>query len=160
MPELEGKRVSDSYTEQVYTVEPQYLNHMQTFSGAQLLAWMDIIGGAAGTRYSGRNVTMVAMDEMQITSPAKLGDTLVYQARVTNVGRTSMEIFVEVDIEDAEKNRKRISEAYITSVALDEQGRPAPVPPLIIETEEEQALWEAAEKRKERRNSRRAQQKS
>jgi acyl-CoA hydrolase len=156
MPDPEGKRVQDSYVEQVHVVEPQYLNHMQTFSGGQLMAWMDIIGAAASALHSGRGVTMVGMDELQIMSPARLGDRLVYQARLTNVGRTSMEVFVGVDIEDAEKNRRRISEAYVMMVALDDDGRPATVPPLIIETDEERKLWDAAEERKERRNSRRA----
>ncbi|MDR0470012.1 MAG: acyl-CoA thioesterase [Peptococcaceae bacterium] len=158
MIEPEGKRVRDSYTEHVHVVETEHMNQIQTLFGGQLMSWMDVIAGAAGSKYCGKGVTVVAVDEMQITAPAKLGDTLVYRARVTNVGRTSLEIFIEVDIEDAEKNLKRISEAYFLTVALDEHGRPSPVPPLIIETTEEQSLWEAAERRKEQRNSRRAQQ--
>jgi acyl-CoA hydrolase len=157
MTEPEGKRVRDSYVEQVHKVEPQHMNHMQTLFGGQLMSWMDIMAGATGSNYSGSGggATMVAVDEMQIMSPGRLGDTLIYQARVTNVGRTSMEIFIEVDAEDEEKNRRRISEAYILTVALDENGRPTPVPPLIIETEEERQLWEAGEIRKKRRANRR-----
>jgi acyl-CoA hydrolase len=155
MTEPEGKRARDSYMEQAHIVEPQHMNHMQTLFGGQLMSWMDMMAGAAGSNYSGGGATMVAVDDMQIMSPGRLGDTLVYQARVTNVGRTSMEIFIEVDAEDEKKNRRRISEAYILTVALDEHGRPAPVPPLIIETEEERELWKAGEIRKERRASRR-----
>ena len=156
MTEQEGKRVSDSYMEQVHVIESEHLNRIQTLFGGQLMSWMDILAGAVGGHYSGGSATVVAVDELQIMSPAKLGDTLVYQARVTNVGKTSMEVLIEVDIEDADKTRKRISEAYVLTVALGENGRPTPVPPLIIETKEEQALWEAAEERKERRNKRRA----
>ena len=156
MAEPEGKRVSDSYIEQVHIVQPEHLNHMQTLFGGHLMSWMDTIAGTVGSRHSGGGATMVAMDEMQIVAPGRLGDTLTYKARVTNVGRTSMEIFIEVEAEDADKNRRTISEAHVTTVGLGEDGRPAPVPPLIIETEEEQALWDAAEERKERRNSRRA----
>ena len=155
MAEPAGKRVADSYLEQVYIVEAQHLNRIQTFFGGQLLSWMDVIAGEVATRHSDGSSTMVAVDEMQVTTPAHLGDKLVYTGKLTNVGRTSMEIFVEVFIEDAEKNRKSISEAYIMTVALDDGGRPRPVPPLIVETEEEKALWEAAEQRKARRNSRR-----
>ena len=156
MPEQEGKKVSDSYLEQVHVVEPQHLNHMQTLFGGQLMSWMDTMAGTTGSRYSGGGATMVAVDEMQIMSPARLGDTLYYKAKVTNVGRTSMEIFIQVEAEGPVGKRRLISEAFILTVALDENGRPTPVPPLIIETKEEQELWEAGEKRKERRNSRRA----
>ena len=156
MAEPEGKRVRDSLTEQVHVVETEHLNHIQTLFGGQLMSWMDVIAGTTGGKHSGGGATVRAVDEMQITAPARLGDTLVYTARLTNVGRTSMEIFIEVDIEDADKSRKRISEAYFTVVALDNDGRATPVPPLIIETEEEQALWDAAEARKARRNARSA----
>jgi len=155
MTEQEGKRVADSYLEQAHIVEPEHLNQIQTLFGGQLMSWMDVIAGMVGSRHSGGGATVVAVDELQITTPARLGDTLVYKARLTNAGRTSMEVFIEVEIEGADKSRKRISEAYFLVVALDADGKSTPVPPLIIETEEERELWEAAERRKEQRNKRR-----
>jgi len=158
MTEAKGKTVSDSYSEQHHIVQTEHLNNIQTLFGGQLMSWMDTAAGAAGRRYSGLPVTMVAVDNMQISASARLGDTLAIRSRVTNVGRSSLEILVEVDIEEKDKSRKTISTAFFVGVVLDEDGRPTPAPPLIIETEEEQKLFDAAEKRKELRAYRREMQ--
>ena len=155
MAESEGKKASDSYTEREYIVQTEHLNSMGTLFGGQLMSWMDAAAGAAGIRYSSMPVTMVAVDDMQIKAPAYPGDKLVYKSRVTHVGTTSMEILVEIDIEDTDKGRRTISQAYFIGVALDDDGRPAPAPPLLVETSEEQKHWEDAEKRKALRAKRR-----
>ena len=158
MTEPEGRKVSDSYVEIKHIVKLEHLNNIQTLFGGQLMSWMDAASGASGIRYSGRDVTMVAVDDMQINAPARLGDTIIVRAKVTYVGRTSLEVLVETDIEAADKSRQTISKAFFVGVVLDKEGRPTPAPALLIETEEEQTLWNAAEKRKEFRAYRRTQQ--
>jgi acyl-CoA hydrolase len=158
MAELTGRKASDSMTEQRQLIEEQHINNIQTLFGGQLMSWMDVIAGAAGRLHAGRHVTMVAVDDMQITAPAYLGETLILKARVTNAGRTSLEILVEVEIEGEDKTIRPMSKAFFIAVVLDDEGHSAPAPPLITETEEERKLWEDAEKRKELRKQRRAMQ--
>ncbi|MDY4191387.1 MAG: acyl-CoA thioesterase, partial [Oscillospiraceae bacterium] len=79
-------------------------------------------------------------------------------AQVTHTGRTSMEVRVDTFVEALSGEKQRINRAYLVLVALDEKGDPTPVPPLLLETEEEHREWEAACRRRELRRQRRSQQ--
>lgn len=155
--ERTGKKACDSILEQVCIVEERHLNMFRHLFGGQAMTWMDLAAGGVARLYSGLEVTTVAVDDMIFTAPAELGDRLIVRGRVTNVGRTSMEVLVEVEIDAGGEadQRRLIQKAHFVLVALDGNNQPAPVPPLIVETEEERERWEAAEKRKVLRKERR-----
>ena len=149
------KKVSESMTEQQYLIRPTHINHYGRLFGGQLLYWIDELAGIVAIRHSGAIVTTAAIDNLQFQAPAHQGDMIVLQGQVTYVGRSSMEIRVDTFTESLDGNRKMINRAYIDMVAIDENGKPVPVPGLIIETEEQKAEWNAAAKRKELRKQRR-----
>lgn len=89
------------------------------------------------------------MDTLQFKRPALLNDIVVIVARVTHVGRTSVEVQVDSFVEDVERGeRNLINSAFLTEVHVDEEGRPQPVPfGLALSTQAERDAWDAAEKR-------------
>jgi len=149
------KKVSDSETLQQYLIRPTHINHYGRLFGGQLLYWIDELAGIVAMRHSGATVTTAAIDNLQFQAPAFEGDMVVLIGRVTYVGRSSMEVRVDTFTESLDGARTMINRAYIDMVAIDETGKPIPVPGLIIETEEQQAEWNAAAKRKELRKQRR-----
>lgn len=101
-------------------------------------------------------VVTTVIDSVEFNEPVHVGEMVVLKARLTWVGRTSMEVLVEVCSENYLTGvTKLTNRAYITFVALDENGKPKPVPGLILETEEEKAEFEEARKRRELRLAKR-----
>ena len=149
------KKVSESMTEQQYLIRPTHINHYGRLFGGQLLYWIDELAGIVAMRHSGATVTTAAVDNLQFKAPAFEGDLVVLQGQVTYVGRTSMEIRVDTYTETSDGTRTMINRAYNDMVAIDEAGKPKEVPGLIPETEEQQAEWNAAAKRKALRKQRR-----
>ncbi len=149
------KKVSESATQQQYLVRPTHINHYGRLFGGQLLYWIDELAGIVAMRHSGATVTTAAIDNLRFQAPAYEGDMVVMIGQVTYVGRSSMEIRVDTYTETTDGQRKIINRAYIDMVAIDEAGRPIPVPGLIIETQEQQDEWNAAAKRKALRKQRR-----
>ena len=99
-----------------------------------------------------RKVTVVGG---MFKEPAYSGQMIVLLGQITYVGRTSMEVRVDTYTEALDGTRKMINRAYLTMVAIDNEGAAVEVPSLILETEEQQAEYEAAIKRKEMRKQRR-----
>lgn len=155
-PELPAKRVSDSEIEQVQPVFKAHLNSQNRLFGGQLVAWIDIVAGAVARRHCNRNVTTAVIDSLQFKEPVFPDDVVVLYGRMTYVGRTSMEVRVDSYVEALDGNRKLVNTAYLVLVALDENGKPTPVPRLICETPAEKAEWEAGEKRRQLREKRRS----
>ena len=147
----EVKKITDSMIEHIYQVRPEHLNAAGRLFGGKLMEWIDEIAGLVGMRHSGGNITTASVDNLRFIRGAIQNDLVVLLARVTYVGNTSMEIRVDTYIEDFEGTRKPINRAYLTLVAVDDEGRPRKVPPILLETESEKAEWSAAEKRKELR---------
>ena len=112
------------------------------------MAWIDVIGAVAARRYANCAVTTVCVDNLNFIAPAYLNDTVVQEARVTWAGRTSLEVRVESFVEHLNGERELVNRAYAVFVALDENDRPAPVPPFVPETEEEKAEYAAALERR------------
>ena len=92
---------------------------------------------------------------MAVKEGAYANDTIVLKACLTHVGRTSMEVRVDTFVEELSGEQHMINRAYLVMVALDEDGRPAPVPPLVCETVEEKQEWDAALERLAYRKQRR-----
>lgn len=158
MRNLEPKRVEDSMAEEIQMVLAQHLNGYDRLFGGQLVAWIDILAGVVARRHAGCNVTSACIDNLRFRKAAHANDIIVMKGRVTHTGRTSMEIRVDTYVEDISGLKEQINTAYLVMVALDENERPAPVPPLLLENEEQKILWEAAEKRQELRKQRRIEQ--
>ena len=150
------KRVEDSLTEQQYLICPAHINHYGRLFGGQLLKWIDELAGIVAMRHCGSTITTAAIDNLQFRAPAYTGDMIVLRGWVTCVGRTSMEIRVDTYREALDGRREMINQAYIDMVAIDCKGNPQEVPGILIETAEQQAEWEAAQKRRQMRKQRRA----
>lgn len=150
-----AKKVTDSLTEQQYLICPAHINHYGRLFGGNLLKWIDELAGIVAIRHCGTTVTTAAIDNLQFKAPAYTGDMIVLQGRVTYVGNTSMEIRVDTYREALDGTREMINRAYIDMVAIDCKGKPTQVPDLLIETEEDQAEYEDAKRRKALRKQRR-----
>lgn len=149
MEERTMKRVQDSYTTQVQILTQANLNGYYRLFGGQLMSWMDIVAAVTARRHSGRNVTTACVADLEFRSPAHANDTVTLTGEIIFVGRTSMEVLVKAYVEHLSGERSLINEARFVMVALDENEKPAVVPGLILETEEQKALWaEAAARRK------------
>ena len=148
------KRVADSYTEQIQIVMPAHINGYQRLFGGRLMQWIDVVAGVAARRHAGREVTTVAVDHLRFLSAAYVNSTIVLAGRVTYVGRTSMEVRVDTFVESLDGARARVNRAYLVMVALDENQKPAPVPGLLLETEEEKREFEAGRRRQMERKAR------
>ena len=142
------RRARDSYTEQVQIIMPQHVNGAQRLFGGQLMAWIDVAAAVAARRHAGRPVTTASVDELSFLHAANIDDTVVLAARVTYVGRTSMEVRVDTYVERLDGHRDPVNRAYLVMVALDENDNPIPVPMLRCETHEEELEWEAARRRR------------
>ena len=152
---MEEKRVVDSLTEQVQILMPIHINGQDRLFGGQLVEWIDVVAAVVARRHSGCNVTTAAIDNLQFKAAAFINNTLVLIGRITYVGKTSMEVRVDTYVEDLLGIRKVVNRAYVVLVALDEEGNPTMVPRLKLETESEQAEWEAGKKRNALRHKRR-----
>lgn len=158
MKELSPKRVADSAVEQIQIVLSSHINGAGRLFGGQLMEWIDIVAGVVARRHSNHNTTTASIDNLQFKEPVYLNNTLVLYGRVTYVGKTSMEIRVDTYVEHLDGNRKLVNSAFFVMVALNENDSPTQVPPLLLETEEEQVDWKAGERRNELRRQRRVEQ--
>lgn len=149
------KRVADSITTDVEILMPSNLNGYERLFGGQLMQWIDVVAAVAARRHSGCEVTTACMDYLEFLSPAYVNETLLLEARVTYVGTTSMEVRVDTFVEALNGEKRRVNRAYIVMVALDTETRkPTPVPPLLLETEEDHAEWAAGMERMKARKMR------
>ena len=149
------KKIEDSLTEQQYLICPAHINHYGRLFGGQLLKWIDELAGIVAIRHCGSTVTTAAIDNLQFQAPAYPGDMIVLRGWVTCVGTTSMEVRVDTYREALDGSRELINRAYMDMVAIDCKGKPMEVPLLALETEAQQAEWEAAQKRRQMRKQRR-----
>jgi acyl-CoA hydrolase len=146
------KSPDESMTEMTELVLPNDTNLLGNLLGGRLLHWLDIVGAVAAQRHSNRIVVTAAIDSVEFKQPVKVGEVVTLKARVTWVGRTSMEVTVDVFSENfVSCERKFTNKAYLTYVAVDKEGRPAEVCGLLLETEKEIKENEAALKRRNER---------
>ncbi len=155
----DGRRVADSATEMTQLVLPQHANVHGSVLGGTVMHWVDLAAAIVANRHSRRPVVTAAFDEMSFLAPIRVGQVALLRARLTLVDRSSMEIRVDVESEDMLSGERRATgTAFVTFVALDPAShRPTPVPPLILETEDERAEHGLAlERRRERVERRKA----
>jgi acyl-CoA hydrolase len=130
-------------------VLPNDANTFGNALGGMVMHWVDLAAAISARRFCGTGVVTASMDSLSFINPIPVGQVARLRARVTWCGRTSMEVRVDVEAEDLDRREVRpTSVAYLTFVSLDEDGRPTPVPKLILETDKERAEHEAAVKRR------------
>lgn len=155
---MEAKPARLSRTVQTQIVLNEHINGAGRLFGGRLMEWIDIVAGVAARRHSGCNVTTASVDTLSFKAPAYLNDTVSIEGVVTATGRTSMEVRVDTYVEALDGQRSMINRAYLVLVALDAQGHPTPVPPLLAETDEERAEQEAGLRRNALRKQRQKEQ--
>lgn len=147
---MEGKRVKDSAVTMAQMMIPQDANPAGNVHGGVVVKIIDEAAGVVAARHARSNVVTASIDRMDFHNPVFVGDVLFFKASLNLVGRTSMEIGVRVEAENLITGEVRhAASAYLTYVALDAQGRPRDVPPLILETEEEKRRNREARSRRE-----------
>ncbi len=132
---------------------PDQLNPYGNVFGGVILALVDKAGGVVARRHSRCPVVTVNIDRVEFREPVYAGEYVEARGRIVYVGRTSMDVMVTVEAENLETgNRRQTNRCFLTYVALDrETGRPTPVPPLILETQEDRRFHALAERRRQRR---------
>ena len=129
----------------------QVNNHGHVFGGV-ILSMVDRAAGVASMRHSGRPCVTVSFDRVDFKEPIFTGEVVTCRARVNFVGRTSMEIGVRVEAENLfTRTSRHTNSCYLTFVAIDANHRPVPVPPLEMESEEDERRFKEGRKRREAR---------
>ena len=142
------KSPRESMVEMTELVLPNDTNLLGNLLGGRLMHLVDVAGAMAAQRHSNRIVVTAAIDSVEFKHPVKQGQIITLKSRVTWVGRTSMEVVVEVFSEDfLTGERKLTNRAYLTFVAVDSNSKPVEVCGLLLETEEERKEYEKAAKR-------------
>jgi acyl-CoA hydrolase len=148
-PSPPRKTPRSSRVETAQIVLPGLTNTHGTIFGGILMQWIDIAGGIASARHSGGAVVTASMDRLHFLSPVQLGEIVILQAQVNVAGNTSMEVGVRVFAETQNTfERRQTTRAYLTFVSVDDEGRPRPVPPLVLETAEERRRFKDAQRRR------------
>ena len=148
MDSLEGKPARESRVTLTQLMGPGDANAMGNVHGGVIMKLCDEAGGMAAIRHARRPAVTVVVDSMAFHSPVQIGNLLTVSAEVTWTGRSSMETRVLVNAEDILTGEcTHTNTAYFVYVAIGEDGRPCPVPPLILESDEERQRFERAAER-------------
>ncbi len=146
------KPMSASRIQLAQIMMPEHANTQGNVHGGWIMKLVDEAGGLASTRHSGHRTVTVAIDQMVFRHPIHIGDLVLLNAEVTYTGRTSMEVEVKVIAEDPISGEQIFTNAaYLVYVAIDDNGKPTLVPPLMAETPEEQTRINSAAARQARR---------
>lgn len=133
-------------------VLPQHANALGNVFGGQIMAWIDLCGAITAQRHTGEMCVTTFVDDLKFHNPVKVGEVVRLSARVSASFRTSIEIEVEVQGEDARSGRTwQCVQARLTFVAIDAHGKPVAVPPLALENEAVTASQQAGEERRKAR---------
>ena len=143
---------ADSATEMVQVVLPNDANPLGFILGGTVMHLIDIAGAIACHRHTRSLLVTAAVDGLQFLHPIKVGDLIILRARVTAAWTTSLEVEVEVFSEETLTGVRRMtSRAYLTFVAVDRDGQRLPIPPLMLETDDERRRAQEAEVRRAER---------
>ena len=147
---MKSKLVKETYAITTEFVLPNDTNALGNLAGGRLLHWMDICSAISAHRLCKRVVVTAAVNNVSFTRAIKLGSIVTLEAKVSRSFSTSMEVFIDVWVEDAiTGERIKCNEAIYTFVAVDQNGSPLPVPELVPETEEEKKRFEGALRRRQ-----------
>lgn len=149
---MEGKKVKESSVTISHVMLPQDANLAGNVHGGVVMKHIDSAAGVVAIRHARGRAVTASIDRLDFHYPVFVGNLLTLKASINMVGRTSMEIGVRAETEDVITGQVRhTASAYLTFVALDENGRPVEVPPLILETDDERRRNREASARREAR---------
>lgn len=135
-------------------MQPEHANNHGNVHGGWIMKLADEAGALACMRHAQKRVVTVAVDSLVFRNPIKIGDLIILDAEVTYTGHTSMEAEVQVIAENpVTGERVHTNTAYLVYVALDDDGNPSTVPPLVAETDEDRERMAQAKKRQAHRVS-------
>ena len=147
-----GRPCRESQHQTSELMMPQDANILGHVFGGAILALMDKCAAVAAFRHARSNCVTASIDRVDFMEPIHVGDLVVMQASVNFAGRTSMEVGVRVEAEDLLTGRRRhTNSCYLTFVAIDRNGRPVAVPPVVPETDDEKRRYAHAQERRRRR---------
>lgn len=131
-------------------VLPNDTNTLGNLMGGKLLHWMDVIAAISSHRLCKRVCVTASVNNVSFNQPIKLGDIVTLRAKVSRSFSSSMEIFIDVFVEDRATSEKiKVNEAIYTFVAVDQMGNTIRVPEVVPETEEEKARYDGALRRRQ-----------
>ncbi len=158
---MEGKKVSETSSTIVYQMLPEDANPAGNVHGGVIMKHVDTCAGVVAIRHARGNAVTASIDRLDFHSPVFIGDLLIVKASLNMVGRTSMEVGVRVAAENLFTGEIRhTASAYLTFVALDKNGSPVAVAPLILETDEDIRRNREAKKRSEVRLAEKARERA
>ena len=158
---MEGKKVRESQVVLAQQMNPQDANPAGNVHGGVIMKLIDTAAGVAAIRHARSNAVTASVDRLDFYHPVFVGNLLSLRASVNFVGKTSMEVGVRVESENLlTGERLHTSTAYLTYVALDDQGRPLRLPPLILETETQKRRHQEAQTRRRMRLAEKTHEKS
>lgn len=147
---MKAKTAKETLAITTKVVLPHETNTLGKLFGGALLAWMDEIAAVSAHRHSKRVVVTASINNVSFGEPIDLGAIVTLEAKVSRAYTSSMEVMIDVFVEDRLTGEKRKSnEAIYTFVAVDQNGGPINVPELIPETDEEKKRYEAALRRRQ-----------
>ncbi len=140
--ELKGKTVGHSAVDMAELMLPHHSNPAGVVHGGELMKMMDNAAGVVAARHSQANPVTGTVHNIRFLNPVHVGEVVLIHAKLTFVGHTSMEVWVQIDAQnlDTEERRPAMTGHYIM-VATNDKGKPVGVPPLIVITEEEERLF-------------------
>jgi uncharacterized protein (TIGR00369 family) len=151
-PDLTPKTVAESRVELTQLMEATDVNIAGTVHGGVIMRLVDTAAGLAAVRHASGLAVTVAIDEMTFLEPVHIGELVVLRASVNDVGTTSMECGVRVEaIDPVTGTTRHANSAYLVFVAVDDDGKPRPVPPLVAETDDEVRRQREAKLRRQNR---------
>jgi uncharacterized protein (TIGR00369 family) len=151
------RRVADSSGTLSQLMEVTDANVLGNVHGGVIMRLVDTAAALAATRHAAGVCVTVSVDELSFLEPVHVGDIVTVHAMVNDVGRTSLECGVRVEAEDpVTGQRVHASSAYLVFVAIDQEGAPRPVPPIVAETDDERRRQREAKLRREARMAHKA----
>jgi len=147
---MQAKTAKETVAISTEIVLPNDTNVLGNLMGGRLLHWMDITAAISSHRHCSRVVVTASVNNVSFNQPIKLGDIVTLQAKVSRSFNSSMEVFIDVWVEDNMRQKKsKCNEAIYTFVAVDQLGNPIHVPELVPETEEEKQRFAGALRRRQ-----------
>lgn len=153
---MQRRTPSNSQTTLTDVILPAQTNNHGTVFGGEVMSYVDRVASISASRHAGAPVVTASFDSFDFLAPIQVGEVIHLRATVTWTGRTSMEIQVIVEGENLYSGKRSVTGVcFLTFVAVDEDGRPIPVPPIKPETEAERLQYERGKERAQQRKKRR-----
>jgi acyl-CoA hydrolase len=149
-PLFPPRKIADSRSEMTELVLPNDANTLGNLLGGRLMHYIDLVAAMAAYRHARSYVVTASMDHIDFIAPVHVGDLLILKSSLNRAFRTSMEVGVKVWVEHTiDGTLRHVASAYLTFVAVDQQGGRVRVPPLELETDEDKRRYHDAGRRRE-----------